>query len=51
MISHASGQLETRLELAALLWSAGISTDVMYESGLGDGAEFLHEMCLKEGIL
>jgi translation initiation factor 2-alpha kinase 4 len=43
--------MESRLELAALLWAHGISADIMYESGVDDGAEAIQELCLKEGIL
>lgn len=51
VISHTTGQLESRLELASLLWSHGISADVMYESSLEDGVEFIYDLCVKEGIL
>jgi len=51
IISHVPGQLESRLELAALLWAQGISADLMYESGIEDGADAIQELCIKEGIL
>ena len=50
--SFQPGQLQERLELAALLWRHNISADVMYESGiLESDAESINEICLKEGIL
>ena len=51
MISHIPGQLESRLELVALLWTHNISADLMYESGIEDGADAIQELCVKEGIL
>jgi translation initiation factor 2-alpha kinase 4 len=51
VISHVPGQLELRLELVALLWAHGISADLMYESGIEDGTDAIHELCIKEGIL
>jgi translation initiation factor 2-alpha kinase 4 len=51
VISHLTGQQNERLETAALLWSYGISADIMYESGVQDGAEAIHELCMREGIL
>ena len=52
IVSNQPGFLSQRLEVAALLWSHGISADVMYESGLpGNEHENHYELCHREGIL
>jgi eukaryotic translation initiation factor 2-alpha kinase 4 len=51
VISHVPGQLESRLELVALLWAHGITADLMYESGVDEGPDVIQELCRKEGIL
>jgi eukaryotic translation initiation factor 2-alpha kinase 4 len=52
VISYQPGHIQERLEVASLLWEQGISTDVMYESGLPDVelGNYL-ELCAREGIL
>jgi translation initiation factor 2-alpha kinase 4 len=51
VISHQPDCLHDRLEIVALLWNHGISADFMYEHGVQEGAEAIHQICLKEGIL
>ena len=49
--SFQLGHLHERLEIAALLWKHGISTDLMYETGVSAGdPESLAEQCHREGI-
>ncbi|KZO91507.1 kinase-like protein [Calocera viscosa TUFC12733] len=49
--SFQAGKLSERLEIVNLLWSHGISADVMYESAVDDALEKIMATCLKEGIL
>lgn len=52
VVSYQPGHLHDRLEVAAMLWHHGISTDIMYESGLPDAEQENHlDVCLREGIL
>jgi translation initiation factor 2-alpha kinase 4 len=52
VVSYQPGHLHDRLEVAAMLWHHGISTDIMYESGLPDADQENHlDVCLREGIL
>ncbi|KZT51783.1 kinase-like protein [Calocera cornea HHB12733] len=49
--SFQAGKLSERIEIVNLLWSHGISADVMYESAVDDTLEKIMATCLKEGIL
>jgi len=52
IVSFQPGLMAERIELASLLWSNGVSADIMYESALDSGdATTYAEMCTREGIL
>jgi eukaryotic translation initiation factor 2-alpha kinase 4 len=51
VVSYHPGNLQDRLEVAALLWQHNISADVMYESGVLDTDQEHYELCCREGIL
>jgi eukaryotic translation initiation factor 2-alpha kinase 4 len=58
IVSFQAGLITERIDLATMLWSNGISADIMYESALessygsghGDATAYA-EMCTREGIL
>lgn len=54
VVSTSLGKLTERIELAALLWQNGISTDLIYETAMENGSaepgSYL-DTCLREGIL
>lgn len=52
VVSFQEGHFQERLEVAALLWQNGISTDLMYEAGVSEAnQESFMELCHNEGIL
>jgi len=51
VISYASGFLQERMDIVALLWQAGISADLMYETGVTDADVDQREAYALEGIL
>ena len=50
VVSHQTGCLQDRLEVASYLWKHNISCDMVYESGLQHSENFV-ERCADEGIL
>ncbi|KAJ7596327.1 kinase-like domain-containing protein [Mycena floridula] len=50
IVSHQSGGLQERLEIAAYLWKHNISADLMYEAGLQHAENYV-DICASEGIL
>jgi len=51
VISYAAGFLQERMDIVALLWQAGISADLMYETGVTDADVDQREAYALEGIL